>query len=203
MEVRVIGTYDLAIQRMDEAIAEAGKDPKCVAKAKKLRQKKPPTIHGWVLECVSYWSQRVYEGDIGVDWSDAHDRCWRCGAQRTLQRCHIIAKQFGGSLEPSNIIPLCAFCHDEMPDVTDRKEVWRWISETRPRFFYGSLVGERALELCKRRRVDLAKFKQDVFEKAMDETGLHLMQNGSGCRIKTTSIAWAIEMACKEATDGR
>lgn len=40
----------------------------------------------WVVECVDYWSEKIYEGDIGVDWCNADTRCWRCGSERTLQR---------------------------------------------------------------------------------------------------------------------
>lgn len=150
----------------------------------------------WIRSCVQYWSQVHCESDVGVDWSDAEDRCWRCGSKRTLQKCHIVAKQFGGEQVTENLIPLCAECHDEAPDVTDPSEMWRWIKETKP-MTYGTLKFERALSCCRDRGVDLSNFDKDRFEKIMeDHVGLHLMQNGTGCKIKWSSIAWAIEKAC-------
>lgn len=152
---------------------------------------------GWICGCIEHWQKTVFEWDIGVDWSDAHDRCWRCGAKRSLQKCHIVAKQFGGSDEPSNLVALCSECHDEAPDVTDPNEMWRWIKDTRS-MFYGTLKYERALKDCMARGVDLSLFDKRKFDMAMEtHVGLHLMQNGSGCRIKASSIAWAIEQACK------
>lgn len=160
--------------------------------------------HEWIRQCVAHWSVNVDESDIGVDWSDAQDRCWRCGAKGRVQKCHIVAKQFGGGDDSSNVLPLCSECHDEAPDVTDKSEMWRWIKETRPAF-YGSLKYERAFKACVARGVDLSRFSLETFVCLMFENvGLHLMQNGSGCRIKSSSIAWAIEKACgQEAADGR
>lgn len=151
----------------------------------------------WILDCIDHWSALVCESDIGVDWSDAFDRCWRCGEQRRIQKCHIVAKQFGGGDDRTNIVPLCSECHDESPDVTDEKEMWRWIKETRP-MFYGTLKLGRALKTCIDRGVDVSRFSPSRFNKLMeDNVGLHLMQNGTGCRIKSSSIAWALEKACE------
>lgn len=157
----------------------------------------------WVRECVEFWSQLIDEMDIGVDWSDAHERCWRCGNKSKLQKCHIVARQFGGDETASNIIPLCSLCHDEMPDVTDASEVWRWIKATRPVHGYGCLWFERALNDCVVRGVDLSRFDRERFSSLISQNvGLHMMQSGAGCRIKPSSIAWAIAKACTEATDG-
>ena len=32
-----------------------------------------------IEEIVAYWSKRAREDGAGVDWSEAHKRCWRCG----------------------------------------------------------------------------------------------------------------------------
>ena len=156
----------------------------------------------WITACVSHWSRLVPETEVGVDWADAHDRCWRCGSKRSLQRCHIVARQFSGADDYSNIVPLCAECHDEAPDVTDASEIWRWIKETKPTC-YETLKAERALAICKNRGVNIENFDVQKFKSAMDGVGLHLMQNRTGCRIKSSSVAWAIEQACiVEAKDG-
>lgn len=159
---------------------------------------------GWVIECVDYWCSRVDESEIGVDWADARERCWRCGANRKLQKCHIVAKQFGGTTSPDNLVALCSQCHDEQPDVIDPGEVWRWIAETKPKYGYGTLWIERALAIAQSRGVDISRFDVDAFNRITESSvGLHLMQHGGGARIKTSTWAWAIEQACKEATDGQ
>ncbi len=161
----------------------------------------------FVRRCVDHWSAIIDESDIGVDWIDAEEHCWRCGTKsKRLQKCHIVAKQFGGPLTPDNVVMLCAFCHDEQPDVTDPAEVWRWIKETKPALpALGCLAGERAIEICRSRGVDLTKFSAEKFKSVCtNSVGLHLMQSGSGCRIKASSYAWAIEQACRqEQPDGR
>jgi hypothetical protein len=159
--------------------------------------------HPWVRECVAYWSEIVYEGDIGVDWADADERCWRCGSKSKLQKCHIVARQFGGGDGPSNIIPLCSLCHDEMPDVTDPDAVWVWIKRTRPKYGYGTLWIEKALDECVSVGTDLSRFDKASFAVLMNKSvGLHMMQSGAGCRIKPASVAWAIQKSCKqEPTD--
>ena len=152
-------------------------------------------------QCVSYWSSRIDESDIGSDWSDATERCWRCGQQtKSLQKCHILAKQFGGVMSPNNVILLCRECHDEAPDVIDPGEVWRWIKHTKPSLGYGTLKMERAAKMAVEMGADIQRFSVDRFNQIMlSEVGLHLMQSGAGCRIKPSSIAWAIGKACKPA----
>jgi hypothetical protein len=59
------------------------------------------------------------------------DVCWACGRDSNhLERCHIIAQQFGGSdTNPANFVLLCHRCHLDAPDVTDGDEMWRWIGQ--------------------------------------------------------------------------
>jgi hypothetical protein len=81
-------------------------------------------------DIVEYWSSRVYEGDMGVDFAEAHERCWRCGYQLPLQRCHIIPDSLGGADAPSNYVLLCNMCHREAPNVADARFMWIWIKAT-------------------------------------------------------------------------
>lgn len=182
--------------RVEREIAAAKTDPKCIARAKAIANHKCRKIKHWQSGCVAYWSRTVDEVDIGSDWDEAHFRCWRCGTDGRIQKCHIIAKQLGGSDHCSNIVPLCAECHDEAPDVVDNSEIWRWIRETRPAH-YGKMRWHQAIKLCLDRGVDLSRFNRDTFFSLMDGcVGLHLMQAGTGCRVKASSIAWAIEKSC-------
>lgn len=45
----------------------------------------------------------------------------------TLQKCHILAKQFGGPNEPDNLFLLCSDCHAESPDTRNRDAFFRWV----------------------------------------------------------------------------
>ena len=78
-------------------------------------------------EIADYWATRVDDSELNFDWSEAHERCWRCGTTRSLQRCHIVAHSLGGSDEPSNLVILCSECHAESPDVDDPEIMWDWL----------------------------------------------------------------------------
>ena len=60
-----------------------------------------------VEDIVDYWDSRVNEWEISVDFSEAHERCWRCGYKSKLQRCHIIPDSLGGRDEPNNLVLMC------------------------------------------------------------------------------------------------
>src|SRR5699024_4292664 len=78
-------------------------------------------------EIVDYWFSRVDECELSVDAAEAHERCWRCGYKRGLERCHIVPSSLGGSDEPSNLVLLCKRCHLENPNVSDPEIMWDWI----------------------------------------------------------------------------
>jgi hypothetical protein len=148
----------------------------------------------WIAQAVEYWFARKHEQDLGVDESEAHELCWRCGCKRKLQKCHIVAKQFGGTDDVSNLIPLCALCHDEAPDVTDPDAIWEWIRATRSRF-YESFWAQRAMDIATERGVDWSQVDVKKMELNLKECGLHFFQKTGGCHVKPASIAWAIMKA--------
>ena len=76
---------------------------------------------------VTYWFSRVYEGDMAVDESEAHELCWRCAEKRLLEMSHIIPKSLGGGLGPENLVLLCKQCHKENPNTSDRTAMWAWL----------------------------------------------------------------------------
>lgn len=80
-------------------------------------------------EIVRYWffDQLVDECGLSVDAFEAHERCWRCGCEYNLHRCHIIPESLGGKDEPSNLVLLCHKCHLENPNVSDPEIMWDWI----------------------------------------------------------------------------
>ena len=80
-------------------------------------------------EIVRYWffEQLVNECGLSVDTAEAHERCWRCGCEYNLERCHIVPASLGGKDEPSNLDLLCHRCHLDNPNITDPEIMWDWI----------------------------------------------------------------------------
>lgn len=68
-----------------------------------------------IPEIVNYWFSRIDESDFSVDAAEAHERCWRCGCKRNLERCHIVPDSLGGKDEPANLVLLCARYHAGKP----------------------------------------------------------------------------------------
>lgn len=150
----------------------------------------------WVRDAVAYWSSRISECDIGCDWPDADVRCWRCGEMRTCQKCHIVPAMLGGTEDASNIIPLCAECHDEMPNVADAGEVWRWIKDDHCDL-YESFWFIRALKASGLSASDLRSFSVSRLRVAYDrKIGIHFGQLTGRARITTHTRAWALRYAC-------
>jgi len=127
-----------------------------------------PTDMTWRLETlretIEHWSRRIDETDMGCDWADAHERCWRCGVLghvkqpgegKRLEKCHLIPKACGGSDHAPNVIPLCKRCHLEQPDVAHTQATFDWIARTRGTFD-GTLYLER----------DVLPVLLPIFEKA-------------------------------------
>ena len=160
-------------------------------------EKKP-----WIVKSVNYWKNRIPDSDLGISWEDnsCYTHCWRCGHSYRLQRCHIIPESL---LEEDysytnyeNIVPLCALCHDEAPDVYDKKEVWRWISESHgdelDTFWY-----KRAVEEAEKRGADLTRFSAVSYINTVTyNCSIHASQYLIGPRLKHTSRVWAITQSC-------
>lgn len=84
---------------------------------------------------VNYWKARAHDHTFNIDVSDLGDEiCWRCTDDlskrtRKLHRCHIVPLSLGGSNEADNYALLCARCHDEMPDTSNRDYFFSWLKE--------------------------------------------------------------------------
>jgi len=81
-------------------------------------------------QIVAYGSRHQDECGLGVDWSEAKQRCWRCGFKCKLYRCHIIPDSLGGLARASNLVLLCRRCHREAPNVADPRFMWIWLRAT-------------------------------------------------------------------------
>ncbi len=93
----------------------------------KVNKNKRSKITTSIKEIIEYWETRVYEGNLSVDFAEAHERCWRCGCKCTLHRCHIIPHSLGGKDDPSNMVLLCNRCHREAPNIDDAEFFWDWL----------------------------------------------------------------------------
>ena len=83
-----------------------------------------------IAEIVHYWTVHEEERGLGVDWSEAGTRCWRCGYKSRLQRCHIVPRSRGGTATVDNLVLLCRRCHREAPNVPDQRFMWIWLRAT-------------------------------------------------------------------------
>jgi 5-methylcytosine-specific restriction endonuclease McrA len=63
-----------------------------------------------------HWANTLGDLSFEVILEDNGKSCYACGKPCTPQRCHIIAHQFGGSVDPSNLFLMCHECHAENPD---------------------------------------------------------------------------------------
>jgi hypothetical protein len=159
----------------------------------------------WIKECWDYHSQFISELDVAVDWGDFESewaRCWCCGGSTgKVQKCHVVAESLGGSNLPENIIPLCALCHDEAPDVDDRNEIFRWIKyQQNPLSGLGMghywhlwkfIADKTQGDVDMLENLDQDKLKQCMRD-AHARTSYHFKQTGAGVVIKKSTREWYV-----------
>ena len=148
-----------------------------------------------IVDIVSYWEKIKYEGDLGVDWADAHERCWRCGCEARLQKCHITPHSIGGEDKPSNLVLMCCRCHKEAPNSNDEEMIWDWIKATKIPYYdiFWSYRGLQEYEKIYNKKfgadfgenpptIPKASMKKMV-ETAFDKTSVHFGEGG--CNTST------------------
>ncbi len=101
-----------------------------------------------IKEAVEYWSARIDECGLSIDWAEGSTHCWRCGCEKNLERCHIIPDSLGGKDEASNIVLLCKRCHIDGPNVTDPEIMWDWIRSYGVAFYesFWNIMGMKEYE---------------------------------------------------------
>ncbi len=115
--------YEELLKEINELKDE---NEKLKLKLKKKNNKRKP-IKTTKKEIVDYWAKCEDECGLSVDWSEAHERCWRCGYEKPLQKCHIVPESLVGKDEPSNLVLLCSRCHIDAPNVESKTFMWDWI----------------------------------------------------------------------------
>ena len=156
---------------------------------------------------IDYWEIREDECGLGVDWAEAHERCWRCGCKAVLQFCHIVPDSLDGPDEPSNLVLLCGRCHREAPNVSDPRFMWMWLRATSVSFYehYWSIRGIQEFEVIfGRKPFSTPAFRhvdQDLMEaavgEAMEKATVHF---GEG-RMNPSTIA-SVYALVEEALGG-
>lgn len=111
----------------------------------KKSNKKRNRIKTTKKQIVDYWETRVDECELSIDWAEAEERCWRCGYEKRLQRCHIIPDCLGGEDKPSNLVLLCERCHIDAPNVESETFMWDWIKANKTTF-YDTFFETKALQ---------------------------------------------------------
>ena len=85
-------------------------------------------------EQIIKWAIPNLGDTLGVDASEMHSHCWRCGYENNIvgstERCHVIPDSLGGKDIPSNYRLLCHSCHKENTNVNDPAAMDKWIKET-------------------------------------------------------------------------
>jgi len=162
-------------------------------------QKRRAKVKQWVKDAVAYWEPEFDDSDIGCEWSEADVRCWRCGYLRTCQRCHIVPKSCGGLDDPSNVIPLCADCHDEMPNVTDKTVVWEWIRNDHGTT-HDTYWTVRAIAIARQHGLtddELMRFDAAKLSLLESNYSLHFGQLTGRARRTPATTAWLIKECCR------
>lgn len=164
-----------------------------------------PRKSGWTVQelndAISYHQRYIAETDIGVDWMDAHERCWRCGDKTKTQKCHIVPRSLGGEDHASNYVALCADCHDEAPNVADPAAMWLWIQATHAGC-YDQFWGLRAEALAHQLEPRLREWQATStlgqeqllfrYRQQYERAGTHFSQKLSGAKLTLATRAWLL-----------
>jgi hypothetical protein len=164
----------------------------------------------WIAACWKAHKERILDDYLAIEWTDSMEeweRCWCCGSNegKRLQRCHIVAKSIGGEPDPLNIVPLCRYCHDLMPDTPDPEFFWIWIGKQQNPMSglglgrYWPLMQPITDALQGK---DVSSVDHDAIARQMREqlrkTAIHFSQSGKGPETKISSIEWAITSVLKD-----
>ncbi|MFI6100504.1 HNH endonuclease [Lentzea sp. NPDC051213] len=151
-------------------------------------------------QVVAYWVE--HELDLTIDWSEAHERCWRCGTKSGLERCRIVSAALGGTDTVDNMVLLCGRCRREAPSHQDPQYLWRWLRATSvssPDVYWTMrgwkefevIFGRKPLECFEEAPVDHRALNAECRALAADEFAKTVFQFGEG-RLNPSTIACVI-----------
>jgi HNH endonuclease len=166
-------------------------------------------IRTTAMSISSYWSGQRCESEMGCDWEESCKRCWRCGGERPLQRCHIVSASSGGPDEPWNYVLLCSICHAEAPAVEEPGEIWTWITSTSRYFDNGHHSLLYWWELQQGLMDELRSRVSEAAIRHIEESGLYRVLIAEAFRRATThagrysesSLRWVIRKIFQRMTE--
>ena len=158
-----------------------------------------------INEIVKYWAAHVDESELSVDFSEAHERCWRCGYETKLEKCHIVPYSLGGQDTAENLILLCSMCHSEGPNIADPDFFWDWLKANKATFYntYWINRGMREYEFIYKKSIvqELLDLKtsdveviSDLLREQMEKASWHWGQP----RMNPATIAGVFRMIVKK-----
>lgn len=160
-----------------------------------------------VKQIVDYWSRHIYEDDLSIDFSEAHERCWRCGCKRNLERCHIIPHSLGGKDELSNLVLLCKRCHLDNLNVADKEIMWDWLKAYKVTFYdtfwniqgleeYEKIYSVSMNEECVKRNITQNELEElkDIAKEQLTKASYHF----GDPHLNVATIAGIYRMTLKE-----
>ena len=158
---------------------------------------------------ISYWSKKVDESELSIDFTEASERCWRCGYKSVLHRCHIIPDSLGGKDNPSNLVLLCRRCHIEAPNINDKDFFWDWLKAQKVSLYntywtirgvkeYEEVYKENPIQTMRRLNV-----KTDAFDKFLkQQMNFVTIHFGEG-RLNPSTIAGIFRSFIKQKEKNR
>ena len=160
-------------------------------------------------QIVGYWVE--HEIDLAIDWSEAHERCWRCGYKAELEKCHVVPAALGGTDTADNLVLLCGRCCREAPSHQDPRYLWRWLRATSVSSYdtywtmrgwkeFEVIFGRKPLECFKEAEVDHRSLNAECRALAADEFAKTVIHFGEG-RLNPSTIACVIAEIEKKLAD--
>lgn len=151
-----------------------------------------------IAQAVDYWSRRIDECGLSVDWAEADTHCWRCGCEKHLERCHIVPDSLGGKDTPENIVLLCKRCHAEGPNVTDPDIMWDWIKAYNVPFYetFWQIRGAKEYEFIYKKKVS-QEIRDILAQCGKDSTDLSLRSPESLCAYTLVLDNYFLNMLIK------
>lgn len=152
-----------------------------------------------------YWFNIVDEAGLSVDFSEATRRCWRCGVEASLERCHIIPDSLGGTDSVHNLVLLCERCHIENPNVEDQEIMWDWLKAYGTPFYdtfwlnegfeeYELIYGKSLKDEFRERHIGDYKVFNDFISEAFNGASYHFGHPN----FNRATIAGVLRMALKK-----
>ena len=120
---------------------------------------------------------------VVCDWGEPE--CWACGRtmiigdtdlklsvsqawnKSSLERCHILAKQFGGKDVAENLFLLCHRCHLNSPDTRNPHNFFAWIINRRISGGYIGEIKEGIIKAAACKHVDIKEIADKILKKEL------------------------------------